>query len=122
MKVHRSLFSLLLTFVLVLLAACGQAATTQQAAQPTAATSAEGATEATAAPAAEGATEATTAPAEGATEATAAASEAPSPVPSPTPIPLSTVGSGATKIVWWHISTVEDQRANWENLANQFVQ
>ncbi|MBX0329407.1 extracellular solute-binding protein, partial [Oscillochloris sp. ZM17-4] len=70
------------------------------------------ATEAPAAPAA------TEAPAAAATEAPVV----PTLVPSPTPIPLSTVGSGTTKIVWWHISTVDEQRANWENLANQYVQ
>jgi raffinose/stachyose/melibiose transport system substrate-binding protein len=31
------------------------------------------------------------------------------------------VGTGATKIVWWHISTAADQRENWQNLANAFV-
>ena len=113
MKAHRSLCSLLLTIALVVLAACGSQPA-QQAGQPTVAAPAATA----AAPAA------TAAPA----EATAAAPEAaaptaavPSPVPSPTPIPIATVGSGATKIVWWHISTVEDQRKNWEELANTFV-
>jgi raffinose/stachyose/melibiose transport system substrate-binding protein len=31
------------------------------------------------------------------------------------------VGTGATKIVWWHISTVAAERENWQNLANTFV-
>ncbi len=44
----------------------------------------------------------------------------PTNVPTPTP-GISTVGSGATKIVWWHISTVADQRANWANLADDYV-
>jgi raffinose/stachyose/melibiose transport system substrate-binding protein len=111
MKMRKSLLPLLLTLVFALLAACGGQATTQQSTQPMAGSGTEGATEATAA-----------AGAEDATQATAAAGEAPSPIPSPTPIPLSTVGSGSTKIVWWHISTQEDQRTNWENLANAFVQ
>lgn len=54
--------------------------------------------------------------------ASAAAAEAPTPAPTATAIPISTVGSGGTKIVWWHISTAEDQRAYWQNLANTYVQ
>ncbi|MEN9937252.1 MAG: hypothetical protein RLZZ387_3831 [Chloroflexota bacterium] len=105
-KQHRPLLAtLVLTLALALISACGGAA----APSPTAAPAAEGAaTEATAAPAAEGA----------ATEATAA--EAPTPVPVPT-ASSSTVGTGSTKIVWWHISTQEDQRANWDKLANEYV-
>lgn len=110
MKVRRSLFSLLLTLALILVA-CGSPATTQQSAQPTAATGSDAGTQAT-----------TAAGSDAGTQATAAPAEAPSPVPSPTPIPVSTVGNGATKIVWWHISTVEDQRANWQSLANAFVE
>jgi raffinose/stachyose/melibiose transport system substrate-binding protein len=126
MKARRSLLSLLLTVVLVLLAACGSAAPTQQAAEPTAAPAGEAA-QPTAAPAAEAT--ATTAPeaaaeatATTAPEATAAADAVPTPVPSATAIPVASVGTGATKIVWWHISTADDQRTNWQNLANAFVQ
>ncbi len=54
-------------------------------------------------------------------QASQAGADVPTPIPTATPIPLSTVGSGATKIVWWHISTQEDQRENWQNLANAFV-
>lgn len=108
MKKRRSSFALLLTIVAALLAACGQAPV-QQAAEPTAAPNAAAEPTATAAAAA---AEPTTPP----------ASDVPTPVPSATAIPLSTIGSGATKIVWWHISTQENQRANWEALANTFVQ
>ncbi|HEU5086758.1 MAG TPA: extracellular solute-binding protein [Roseiflexaceae bacterium] len=66
--------------------------------------------------------QATTAPeATAAPEATTAPAAEPTTVPTPTP-GLSTVGSGATKIVWWHISTVDDQRENWQNLANKYVE
>jgi raffinose/stachyose/melibiose transport system substrate-binding protein len=104
MQARRSLLPLLLAIVLALLAACGQAPT-QQAGEPTAAAVA------TTAPAAE-------APAEAPSATTAA--ELPTPVPIPTQ-ELSTVGTGATKIVWWHISTQENQRDNWANLASAFV-
>ena len=33
----------------------------------------------------------------------------------------STIGTGSTKIVWWHISTQQNQRENWANLANAFI-
>jgi raffinose/stachyose/melibiose transport system substrate-binding protein len=40
----------------------------------------------------------------------------------PTAEPESaTLGSGATKLVWWHISTAEDQRAIWEQMAQEYV-
>jgi ABC-type glycerol-3-phosphate transport system substrate-binding protein len=43
--------------------------------------------------------------------------------PVPTPRPgLSTVRTGSKKTVWWHISTHDNQRSNWQNLANAFVQ
>ena len=42
-------------------------------------------------------------------------------MPTATAIPISTVGSGATKIEWWHINTPEAQRENWSNLANAFI-
>ena len=40
--------------------------------------------------------------------------------PTDTPGPI-TLGTGAAKIVWWHISTANDGRANWQNLANAYV-
>lgn len=40
--------------------------------------------------------------------------------PTDTPGPV-TLGTGATKIRWWHISTAPDQRANWQDLANKYV-
>ncbi len=51
-----------------------------------------------------------------------ASPEAAAPAPTPTEIPISTVGTGSKKIEWWHISTQENQRENWQNLANAFVQ
>jgi raffinose/stachyose/melibiose transport system substrate-binding protein len=113
--------------MLMILAACGG----QTPAQPAAPTAASGPAEAPTAAAAEAPTAApaeapTTAAAEAPTAAaaeapTAAAADVPSPIPTPTP-GLSTVGTGSTKIVWWHISTAADQRDNWQNLANAFVQ
>ena len=107
------LISLLLPLILMILSSCGGAAATPPVA-PTASTSAGAAP--TAAPAAA----APTAAAAAAAPTAAAAAAAPSPIPTPTP-GLSTVGNGATKIVWWHISTAADQRGNWQNLANAFV-
>ncbi len=99
MKVHRSLVPVVLAIILGLLAACGG---TPAGTQPTAAPA-----QPTAVPAGEAPT-------------TAAAPEATA-VPTPTPGP-STVGTGSTKIVWWHISTAADQRNTWADLANKFVQ
>ncbi len=101
MKVRRSLFPLVLTLVLTLLAACGSTPPAADTANQSAATAA----------------------AEVGVEATAAAGQAgaePTRVPTPTP-GLSTVGTGSKKIVWWHISTQDNQRENWQNLANTFV-
>ena len=113
MKARRFSLLLLLTIVIALLAACGGQTPTQPASQPTAAAPAAGA-EATAVPDTGAATSAA------GTEPTAApAAEAPA--ATATPIPVASVGSGATKIVWWHISTPADQRENWQNLANAFV-
>lgn len=110
MKVRSLSLTLLLTLVVALLAACGgqASAPASQGAAPTAAAEAPAATEA---PAAE-------APA--ATEAPTTEAAAPTPVPIPT-ASSSTVGSGTTTIVWWHISTAEDQRAVWEQMANDFI-
>lgn len=112
MKTHKLFFPLLLTIV-VILGACGQAPTTQQASAPTAAPSAAGAAEATPAPSGDSSQ---------ATPATSSAGTTtePSPVPTAT-TNVSTVGSGTTKITWWHNSTADAERANWENLAKTFV-
>lgn len=96
--------TLVLTLLLALLAACGSQ---------------------TSAPAAQGDT-APEAPAEAPTAAEAPAEEAPTEEAVPTPVPVatassSTVGSGSTKITWWHINTLEDQRAVWEGMANAFI-
>src|SRR5262249_28080479 len=92
------------------------------AAQPTAAPPPTSAPKPTAAPAA---AEPTAAPAAAAptaaAEPTAApAAEAPTAEATATP-GHSTVGTGATKVVWWHITTDERGRTNWQNLANDFV-
>ncbi|GAB4214544.1 MAG: extracellular solute-binding protein [Roseiflexaceae bacterium] len=105
MKPRRYVLPLLLVLVLALLAACGG--------QPAPPTGQGGATSAPAPTAADAA-------APTADTAAPTAADLPTPVPSPTPA-LSTVGSGATKVTWWHISTVENQRANWEQLANEYV-
>lgn len=129
---RRSLFrpyllTTLCTILLMLLAACGGSAPAQQAA-PTAAPAAEATTapapteapaEATATPA-PAAAEATATPAAAEATATPAAAEAATAPPTPSPGP-ATVGNGATKIVWWHISTADDARANWANLAAAYV-
>src|SRR5689334_4331875 len=85
----------LLGLLMPLLAACGGDTPTQTpvAAAPTA----------------------TTAAAAGGSNATVA-----TPVPTPT-VGEVTLGNGATRIEWWHISTAPDQRANWQTLAEQFV-
>ena len=107
MKFHRSLAPLLLA--LAVLAGCGG----QTAApQPTPATA--GATAAVATAAADA-----TAPAASPSAAPTSA-ETPSPAPTATP-GISTIGTGPVKIVWWHISTLAPDRANWENLANTYT-
>lgn len=92
MKIRGSALAILVSLLVALLAACG---TQQPAAQ---------------APAADAPT--ADAPATGAT--------APTAVPTAEP-ESATLGSGATKLVWWHISTAEDQRAIWEQMAQEFV-
>lgn len=101
MKVRSLSLALLSALLLALLAACGSAAPASQG----------GATEPTAA---------ADAPTTAAADAPTAAPEAPTPVPVPTEA-VASVGSGSTKIEWWHINTQEDQRAVWEEMANQFV-
>src|SRR3954447_23128260 len=120
------LISMLLPLMLMILSSCGGAAATPPAAEaptaapaPAAATAAPAPAAATAAPAAEP----TAAPAAEPTAAeapTAAAAEAPSPVPTAAPS-ISTVGSGATKISWWHIQTGDPGLSNWQTLANTYV-
>jgi len=100
MKVRGLSLTLLLSILLTLLAACGSQ-TGAPAAQPSPAAEA---------PAAE-------APA---TDAPTAAADAPTPVPVPTES-SATLGSGATKIVWWHITTDEAQRAVWDQMANAYI-
>lgn len=112
MKVHRSFAPLILIFTL-LLAACGSAAPATQS-------------PATSAPAPAAEAPATEAPTQAPAQEQPTSAPAEQPAEEPTLVPTkapetSTVGSGSTKIVWWHISTVEDQRDNWQNLANQFV-
>lgn len=121
MKARTNLKMLLLALVLGLLAACGGQAAAPQAGQPTAApAAAPAATEAPTTAAAPAATAApTTAAAPAATEAPTAAA-APSPVPTATP-GISTVGTGATKITWWHITTTEPGHSNWQKLANDYA-
>jgi raffinose/stachyose/melibiose transport system substrate-binding protein len=125
MKMRNQLM-LLLMLTALLLAACGSPTPTQQSTQPTAATgSGETVAQPTAAPAPAPTAAPAPEPTAAAPEATAAApapttAEAPSPVPPPTPA-VSTVGNGSVKIVWWHISTAPDARANWQNLANAYV-
>lgn len=94
MKARNLSLSLLLTLLLALLGACGG--------QPAAPADQSSAAQPTAAGEA------------------APAAEAPTPVPVPTES-SATFGSGATKIVWWHINTIEEQRAVWEGMANAFV-
>jgi len=119
---------MLLLCLLLLLSACGTENPTA-----TAVPSAPAPT-ATTAPAAAAPTD-TTAPAAAATDTPAAAAAAtdtsvpaagatntaaPTTVPTETPGPV-TLGTGATRIEWWHISTANDARSNWQNLANQYV-
>jgi len=119
MKALRHPAMLLLSIFMLVLAACGgtPAATPTAAPAPAAPTAAPAAEAPTAAPAAEAPT---AAPAAEAPTAAPAAAE-PSPIPTPTP-GISTVGTGSVKIVWWHISTADDQRENWQKLANSFVE
>jgi raffinose/stachyose/melibiose transport system substrate-binding protein len=119
MKVRGLSLTALFTLLLALIAACGgtPAAAPPTAAPPTTAPP-------TAAPPAPtvAATEApaAAAPTVAATEAPAATVAAPTPVPVPT-ASSSTLGNGSTKIVWWHINTLEDQRAVWEGMAKAFI-
>lgn len=107
-----------LLVLIPLLAACGGTAATDtpvsSGAQPTNTTASAAAPTDTAAPVAA----ATDTPAAAAATNTPAAAAA---QPTDTPGPV-TLGTGSTKIVWWHISTATDQRATWQDLANKYVQ
>jgi raffinose/stachyose/melibiose transport system substrate-binding protein len=109
---------LLLTMFMLALAACGGTPAAAPTAAPAAAapTAAPAAEAPTAAPAAEAPT---AAPAAEAPTAAPAAAE-PSPVPTPSPS-ISTIGTGATKISWWHIQTGDPGLTNWQTLANTYV-
>jgi raffinose/stachyose/melibiose transport system substrate-binding protein len=110
---------LLLAVMMVLLTACGT--------EPPTATPVPPPPTATTAPVA--APTDTTAPMAAPTDTVAApaaptdtvAANAPTAAPTETPGPI-TLGSGAAKIVWWHISTANADRTNWQNLATKYVQ
>jgi raffinose/stachyose/melibiose transport system substrate-binding protein len=101
-----------LLLLLPLLAGCGgdTPTATPLPVQPTNTIAAPAAPTATAAPTLGASATDTVAP-------TANTSAAPTETPGPV-----TLGTGSTKIVWWHISTAPDQRANWQDLANKYVQ
>jgi raffinose/stachyose/melibiose transport system substrate-binding protein len=99
MKVRSCSLAALLTLLLALLAACG-GQPTAPAAGPQPNTADDAATPTVA--------------------AEPAAGTNPTPVPVPTES-LATVGSGSTRITWWHINTIEEQRAVWEQMANDFI-
>ena len=105
MKTRQLSLTALFALVVALLAACGGQAGAPPA-QPTTA--------------AEAPTAAVEAPPTAAAAAPTAAPEAPTSVPVPT-ASGATIGTGSTKIVWWHINTQEDQRVVWEGMANAFT-
>lgn len=97
MKARGLSLTLLFALFVALLAACGS--------QPAAPAGQSGAADA---------------PTTAAADAPTTAAELPTPVPIPTEA-VASVGTGATRIEWWHINTQEDQRAVWEEMANAFV-
>ncbi|HST03255.1 MAG TPA: extracellular solute-binding protein [Chloroflexia bacterium] len=101
----------ILLVLLPLLAACGGEVATSTVVPPTVSTQPT----ATSGTSSDAVATNTTAPvaATNTTAPVAAATDTPGPV---------TLGTGATKIVWWHISTAPDQKANWQDLANKYVQ
>ena len=114
-----------LVLLLPVLAACGtEAPTATPVPVPPTATTAMAAPTDTAATAMPTDTTAMAMPTDTAATAmptdTAAAPEATTP-PTETPGPI-TLGTGSVRIEWWHISTANDQRAKWQDLANQYVQ
>ncbi|GAC1520006.1 MAG: ABC transporter substrate-binding protein [Chloroflexota bacterium] len=112
-------FLVMLT-VLALVAACGSSTTTSGSAGGSQATNAaQGGGQAS--QTAGAAASKTTTAAPGGAQATQMAGAAPTPVPTATPVPLAKVGAGATKIVWWHISTAQKQREFWQELASTYV-
>lgn len=122
MKAPHSRIALLLMLALSLLTACGGTpdTPTPAAVAPTATAVAPAATDTTAAtaPTATTATAATAPTATAATNAAAPTDTAAPPTTTPGPI---TLGSGAVKINWWHISTAPDARNNWQALATTYV-
>lgn len=127
MKPRSRSIPLVLTLLMLVLAACGGTPAAPAASEPTAPAAAPAA--ATAAPEAAAPTAAAApttaaaaeAPTVAAAEPTAAGAAAvPSPVPTATP-GISTVGTGATKISWWHITTADPGLTNWQTLANTYV-
>jgi len=123
MKVRRSLIPLLFILLLSLLAACGgETASTPTsvpapAATNTTAAAAPAATNTTAA-AAPAATDTPAAAAPAATNTTGAMEATAAPTLTPGPV---TLGSGAAKITWWHISTAAADRDNWQKQAEAYV-
>ncbi len=122
MKSRWSVGSFLLACMMVFLTACGTEAPTATPVPPaptaTTAPVAAAPTDTTA-PVAAAPTD-TTAPVMAAPTDTVMAAEAPTVAPTETPGPI-TLGTGAAKIVWWHISTTNDSRTNWQNLATKYV-
>jgi raffinose/stachyose/melibiose transport system substrate-binding protein len=121
MKIRWHLGSLLLACMMVMLTACGTDTPTATAVPPapTATTAPVAAPTDTTAPVAAAPTD-TTAPVAAAPTDTMAA-EAPTVAPTETPGPI-TLGTGSARIEWWHISTANDARTNWQNLASKYVQ
>ena len=118
MKLRWHVGSLLLAVMMVLLTACGTETPTATPVppEPTATTAPVAAAPTdTTAPVA--APTDTTAPVAAPTDTTAPVAAAPTATPGPI-----TLGSGTAKIVWWHISTAPDARANWQDLATKYVQ
>jgi raffinose/stachyose/melibiose transport system substrate-binding protein len=107
----RSVSVLLL--VLLLLAACGSPA----------ATTPSGQTDQTAASAAASAdAAASTEAAASAAAGDAASSAAASPAPTPTIEAAVVNPNGATKITWWHITTADPLKSDWQAMANAYTQ
>ena len=121
MKIRWHVGSLLLACMIVFLTACGADTPTATPVPPapTATTAPVAAPTDTTAPVMAAPTD-TTAPVMAAPTDTVAAAEAPTVAPTETPGPI-TLGTGAAKIEWWHISTADDARTNWQNLASTYV-
>jgi raffinose/stachyose/melibiose transport system substrate-binding protein len=123
MKIRWHVGTLLLVCMMVFLTACGTDTPTATPVPPapTATTAPVAAPTDTTAPVA-AATD-TTAPAAAATETPATlatATMAATAEPTATPGPV-TLGTGPNLIDWWHISTANADRANWQALAEKYV-